>query len=421
MILLYCIPTSSIKANVWRSHSVYDFEGSYPQWAPENKMTQLDNVTDGYMLLEAMYAGGNHPVQSAMLNPYTVYEGVNPDKAAVLESHDTPGAAGTGNYGRYWHGYLLFLKPLLLFFEVSDLRIMNMILCLGLSFYFFFLVERNLGRKNLISSMIAWLVINPVSVIMSFQFSTTFYVMLFSSIIVLKKYKWLREKRRYEIFFLLIGIVTNFIDFLTYPLVGMAIPLILALLLETRNGDGSQVGAAIEADKLGRKDMKKQADRKKCLRNIQFCITNSMIWLIGYAGMWFGKWMAGSALTGQNFVSNALSEAEVQSTGQNIIAGIPVSPLNSILKNMRVIVKWPFILLMLVVFLYAIAGIHKGTIKIADNRNGIIPALLLVALYPMVWFSVMQVHSMTCYWFTYRNLSVTILAILVAISQCLEG
>ena len=131
--------------------------------------------------------------------------------------------------------------------------------------------------------------------------------------------------------------------------------------------------------------------------------------------------MAGSALTGQNFVSNALSEAEVQSTGQNIIAGIPVSPLNSILKNMRVIVKWPFILLMLVVFLYAIAGIHKGTIKIADNRNGIIPALLLVALYPMVWFSVMQVHSMTCYWFTYRNLSVTILAILVAISQCLEG
>ena len=125
------------------------------------------------------------------------------------------GAAGRG---------MGVLKPLLLLFEVSDLRIINMMLCLGLSFYLFFLIEKTLGRKALVAAMISWFVLNPVSIIMSFQFSTTFYVMTIASILVLKKHEWLREKGRYGLFFLVIGIVTNFIDFLTYPLVGMAVP-----------------------------------------------------------------------------------------------------------------------------------------------------------------------------------------------------
>ncbi len=132
--------------------------------AAEYKMTQLDNVTDGYMLLEAMFSGEDDPVRNAMNNPYTVYEGGNPDKAAVLESHNTEGASGRGEYGRYWHGYLLFLKPLLSFFEVSDLRIMNMILCLGLSFYFFRLTEITLGKKTMAAVLTSWLVrkcLNP--------------------------------------------------------------------------------------------------------------------------------------------------------------------------------------------------------------------------------------------------------------------
>lgn len=30
------------------------------------------------------------------------------------------------NYSRYWHGYLLYLKPLLLFFNVYDIKILMM-------------------------------------------------------------------------------------------------------------------------------------------------------------------------------------------------------------------------------------------------------------------------------------------------------
>lgn len=393
MILLYCIPTAPIKENVWRSHPVYDYEGSYPQWAAEYKMTQLDNVTDGYMLLEAMCAGTGHPVLDAMNNPYTVYPDVNPDKAAVLESHNTPGASGTGWYGRYWHGYLLFLKPLLLLFEVSDLRIINMMLCLGLSFYLFFLIEKMLGRKALVAAMISWFVLNPVSIIMSFQFSTTFYVMTIASILALKKHKWLCEKGRYGLFFLVIGIVTNFIDFLTYPLVGMAVPMIFAVLMKERS----------------------------VWRSAGECILESTSWGIGYAGMWFGKWVAGSILTGENFILNALSEAQVQSIGQEEIFGTVVSPAGSILKNLRVVIKWPFVLLLFLLLLYICIGLFRGRLSL--ERSGLhssTPALILLALYPFVWFSVLQAHSVSCYWFTYRNLCVTVLAVLLLAVQRLR-
>ena len=411
MILLYCIPTTPIKENVWRSHPVYDYEGSYPQWAAEYKMTQLDNVTDGYMLLEAMCAGTGHPVPDAMNNPYTVYEGVNPDKAAVLESHNTSGASGTGWYGRYWHGYLLFLKPLLLLFEVSDLRIINMMLCLGLSFYLFFLIEKMLGRKALVATMISWFVLNPVSIIMSFQFSTTFYVMVVASILVLKKHEWLCEKGRYGLFFLVIGIVTNFIDFLTYPLVGMAVPMTLAVLMKERYSFRETLS-----------HLSQDREKKRSVwRLVGECILESVSWGIGYAGMWFGKWAAGSILTGENFILNALSEAQVQPTGQEEIFGTVVSPAGSILKNIRVVIKWPFVLLLFLLLLYICIGLFKGSFFLErSGLHGSTPALLLLAAYPFVWFSVLQAHSISCYWFTYRNLCVTVLAVLLLAAQRLR-
>ncbi len=398
MILLYCLPIDSMKMNVYRSISVYDFEGSYPQWAAGYKMTQLDNVTDGYMLMEALYPGNDDPVQNAMNNPYLYYEGVNPEKSATQQSHDVEGITSVGTYGRYWHGYLLFLKPLLMIFEVSDLRIINMILCLGLSFYLFSLIREKLGRKAAAAAMIAWLVINPVSVIMSFQFSTTFYVMLTASIIVMKRHRWLMEKGRYGLFFLCIGIITNFIDFLTYPMVGMAVPMILVILIQER----------------------KYNTGNKWSQPVGFCVRNSVIWAFGYGGMWLGKWVMATILTGRNYIADAMDEAMVQSTGQEVIFGTVVSPIGSIYKNLRVIVKWPFLILLIVLVIVVVICLIRKKIRLVQHVKVCEPALLLLACYPLVWFSVLQSHSISCYWFTYRNLSVSVLAGMVLLANRVE-
>lgn len=391
MILLYCLPVEPMKENVWRSSPIYSFEGGYPQWAGENyKMTQLDNITDGYMLLEAIYSGTEGAVSNAMLNRYMTYEDVNPEQAALMQAHGVDTESYVATYGRYWHGYLLFLKPLLLVFDVADMRILNMILCLGLSIYLIDRTRQKLGRRAALAMFVMWIVINPVSVIMSFQFSTTFYVMMVTSLIVLQHDRWLSQGTRYPMMFLFIGIVTNFVDFLTYPMVGMAVPLILAILFRERHQDKGIFG---------------------------FTVLNGFAWGIGYACMWIGKWVIGTVLTGVNLIENAIHEASYQSTGQEEFAGTRITAINSIFKNIRVIVKWPLLILGIVIILYGVWLLARKYRRLNLKYTIVDLLLVLIALLPMVWYSVFQSHSVMCYWFTYRNLSITILAVLLFLGR----
>lgn len=393
MILLYCLPIEPMKENVWRSKSIYSFEQGYPQWAGENyKMSQLDNITDGYMLVEAIYPGTEGAVSNAMMNRYIAYEGINPEQAALMQAHGTDAQASVGTYARYWHGYLLFLKPLLLLFDVGDMRIMNMMLCLGLSFLLIIRIRQRLGRKAALAMFLTWCIISPVSVVMSFQFSTTFYVMIVASLLILTHDTWFAKegRHRYAMLFLFIGIVTNYIDYLTYPLVGMAIPLLLAVLLRERRQDKGLVA---------------------------FTALNAFSWGVGYACMWIGKWVMATLLTGQNVILEAMNEAAVQSTGQDEIYGTKVDAIHSIYKNIRVIVKWPFILVGIVVAFWALWHLlrRNRTLMLRCTMTDLL--IVIIALFPMAWYSVFQGHSISCYWFTYRNLSITVMAGLLLLGR----
>lgn len=43
-------------------------------------------------------------------------------------------------YPRYWHGYLVVLKPLLLFFNVSEIRLLNLLVQTALFFWMLWLI-----------------------------------------------------------------------------------------------------------------------------------------------------------------------------------------------------------------------------------------------------------------------------------------
>lgn len=385
MILLYSLPADRVKANIWRSNSIYTSESAYPMWAGEGyKLSQLDNITDGYMLLEAIYPGTEDPVRYAMLNPYISYDGINPQQAVLMQSHGTDTESYEATYARYWHGYLLFVKPLLMILDLGDLRVLNMILVMALFLILINKTAKELGRKAALAMFATWLVLSPVSVIMSFQFSTTFYVMVIASMLVLYHHDWFNKgTTRYPMLFLFIGIVTNFIDFLTYPMLGMAIPLTLAILMRERREEKG---------------------------TFAFGVVNSISWGIGYGCMWIGKWVIGSWLTGADIIGNARYEAQMQSTGQDVIYGTRVTAINSILKNVRVIVKWPFMIMFAVALLLGIWYLLRRNRRLHLELNLTDLALLFVALFPAMWYSVFQAHSISCYWFTYRNLCITVFA-----------
>ena len=102
-------------------------EGCYPSLHPWC-ISKLDNFTDSIMLLEAADDTEDTPLHRALLvyRGQCVYETAL-DPCAALVTHYLDGEAYTGSiaYARYWHGFLLFIKPLLYLADYSALRVLN--------------------------------------------------------------------------------------------------------------------------------------------------------------------------------------------------------------------------------------------------------------------------------------------------------
>lgn len=386
MILAYSLPVSPMKANAQRSTEIFDYEGVYPQLMWGYKMSQLDNCTDATMILNATYAGTESVVEKAVYVFRTEYDGKNPVKSLTDYANNVRGETYDATYSRYWHGYLTLLKPLLLFFDLADIRIMNMFFQVGLLCYILLLMERKQYGKYIPAFVAAVLLLNPVAIALSLQFSTCYYLVLFSVIFVLKK-DTLPENQE-MLFFFLSGILTAFFDFLTYPLAALLFPLTFILI---------------------REESWKQAVKK----TVMF----SVLWGIGYVGMWCGKWTIGSILVGRNLWVEALNRAamyKAMKSGEDEISNLQV-----IFKNVRVLVKWPVLLGGVGLCTYYVRKIMQTKSERAKlkKQSSLLIAFGIVALAPFVWYLAAGTHSYEHYWFTYRELCISVFAILAGVTR----
>lgn len=100
MALVFCIPDSWIQDNVNSSIEIMDGEGSYPMYFFYRHNSIMDVHTEG-----VMYNG---------LIPNRDY---NPIQASV----------SINQYPRYWHGYMLYLRPLSVLFQITEIRYLGML------------------------------------------------------------------------------------------------------------------------------------------------------------------------------------------------------------------------------------------------------------------------------------------------------
>lgn len=390
MIVVYCLPTAPIKANAQRSTEIYDYEGVYPQLMWGYKMSQLDNSTDATMILNAIYSGSGSPVEKAMQVYRIEYRGENPVKSLTNCANDVKAETYGCAYPRYWHGYLVFLKPLLFFWDVADIRMMNLLMQAAFLGYILLLMKCRGYGKYIVGFFFSVLLLNPVAIPLSFQFSTVFYLMLLEIIYVLK-HETLSENKGMILFFIS-GMATAFFDFLTYPLATLCFPLIFLLLRE-----------------------------ESWKATVKKASVYSLIWGIGYIGMWCGKWMIGSILLHQNLWVDALGRAAEYESMEYGDGKVHV--LQVILKNLRVLMKWPVLLGSLAVFVYYVKIFwRKGAAKIIDWKKSFLHFLPfgLILLMPFAWYLAAGSHSYIHYWFTYRELCISAFAVLAGLTRCLS-
>lgn len=400
---VYALPLDNIQENVRESAAVIEEEGSYPFLYSNWRSTRLDNFTDSIMLLMAAYDGDQGLIGNAMLSTYTRYADHNPAEGLVKWSTGDQTGIQTHDYSRYWHGYLLWLKPLLEIMNYQQIRILNTVLQILLVLAAGLVMVLKKQKRLVLPFLILYLFLTPLALFKSLQFSWVFYVCIVSSLALMLRFDTLKRRRTFYLLFMITGMATSYVDFLTYPLITLGVPLVIYLVM--------QPGRAWK-------------------QGILDVIAFALVWGVGYVGMWAGKWVLCTLLTDNNVlqsvggnISSRMSFIYVEALLDNVEEDFTV--LTIFQRNLEAFNHWIYMApFLLALFAYAHyygkerACLHNRSLLVNVNwLTGAALPLLLVALSPVAWFFVASNHTYIHYWFTHRTLAITVFAVLAAFAQ----
>lgn len=391
--LAYCLPTGKMRQNVADSAEQVSSEGGYFQWAKGYKNAQADTYTDASLILNAIYPGSGHILQDAMNAPRILYGEDNNEQSVVFLATGKEGETHEVFYGRYWHGSLIFLKPMLLLFDLADIRMISMILQMGLLFLVIVGMVKREMVKPLIGLFLSVILLNPVSMIMCFCFSAEYILMLAFTAYMLFHHEKLCEGWRYYFFFLINGIFFVYFNELSFPMIGFGIPMTVYLLL---------------SEETAMEKVKKE-------------FTYGVMWLLGYGTMWVGKWILSWMITGFNYFAEAMEQAKRYTSDHATWEVENPSIWDRLLKNMNVYFKWPYLLLVISLLLLIAFYLIRGYKNISrDNIVQMLPYFLMTLFPPAIWIILGNGYSYVHYWFTHRLIAISAFAGICMILQLTE-
>ena len=296
--------------------------------------------------------------------------------------------ADSFEYARYWHGYLIFLRPLLVIMDYQGIRILMQVITIILMIVMLGLIAKKINWQIAVMFFIGFLSIDIFIAARAFNAICVFIIAIVSTIFILLKKD---SEKNIAINFFVIGSVTSFIDLLTTPLVTLGIPIIVYLLLIQKNGK----------------------NLKECLIElVKICL----MWGIGYGLTWATKWILVQLMYNRPIIQNALTQAQVR------IVTNKTTFLNMMI-NIGNFLSYEVIFANIMIMIsYAIIMLVKNRNKELNIKNNIVQSIpyLIVAMMPLAWYAVLKQHSMIHRFFTYRALVITIITLMVSEYKILE-
>ncbi len=420
--MAHLLPMEGMKVHIYQSLPLLESEFIDSQVMEGYEATLTGSFTDCLMLEHAIYAkeGRSALEQAMMMYRGEASEGAGWAPGTSLEAYlEGSPMAREVSYARYWHGYLVILKPLLMLSNVQTLRVLNamvqMLMLCGLTGLCFRQRKGRLGMALAAALMLLY----PFVLYFSLSLSICYYLVLAAlTVQVVWGDRW-KSQAGFDVFFLIVGMVTAYFDFLTYPLVTLGFPL----------------GAAIYHSK--------ERWRKQCGKMLRY----SCFWGIGYLGFWACKWVTADILFGAGTIQDAL-----RTIGERTHSASELSLWEGygqvIRENISYFFHWPFYLVILAAAVGQVIGAGRGrkrekcprllkhpagsikhlagSVKHLGGR-GVkclaervksrgIPCILLAAL-PFIWYFFTQNHSMEHSIFTCKILSITVFAVLIFIGS----
>ncbi len=285
-------------------------------------------------------------------------------------------------YARYWHGYLIFLRPLLCLLDYEGLRILSAcsfaILVIALAIFTY----KKLGLAVTIAVLLSFLGSSVGIATQSISTIVPFFIAIVASIYLLVRYSKIKN---FPIFFFVIGASTCFLDLLTTPIVTFGIPAVFYFLC------------------------KQKEENLNLKEEIKDFLKIGIAWVAGFSILWVAKWVITDVLYGRNLISVGLGQAGYRMSGEIKKASLWKEYELILKQNFYYFTSVPIILVIVASIGYFIARIKKvEQMKVQIKK--LLP-YFVIGILPFIWYLVLRNHSAFHAFFTYRNWILTLLGV----------
>jgi len=286
-------------------------------------------------------------------------------------------------YSYYWHGYVAILRPLMLFFNYEEIRIINGAAQFMMVLAAAFLTYRKKGFLYATILLSSYFLLMPNALSFSLQFSWVFYIGMGGCLYSLLHGDRMLQRRRYVYVFLVLGMLTSFLDLLTYPLYTWGIPLLWWLVTAS--------------------------EEEGAIQKLKKVIGSGFAWIGGYGGFWMLKWCLATVILKRNIWQSAINEIFIRSGLEEKRQMNFADRWESLWVNWEhYFYKLYALLLLIWLLFFVLRSLRNGFL-----RKQILPAICLVGVSPVIWYIVLSDHTGAHHFFTYRIWGITILAVLL--------
>lgn len=395
LIVVYCIPSDKMKSHVQQSIPMIQRDFQYSDVIEGYPASCVGSFTDCLMLEHSVYSSEEHTLLEQVMYMYrgesSEGEGWAPGYS-LIDYLSGAEQVREVEYSRYWHGYLVILKPLLYLMSFNAIRVLaSCIQLFLLSLVLIMCFQRN--EKLLgIGFVAAMPFLYFSNLYMSLSLSICFYLLAVSVMIQLKWNEKICRLQWYGEFFFIIGMAVAYFDFLTYPLVTLGFPLCICLYL---NGYNLKNG------------LKKIGGYSAC-------------WFGGYIGLWAMKWVLTDILVEGSTIKDSIDtilQRTDHASDQSRLSGF----ISVVFNNLDAYTNWAFYLVILAILVGVVLLFTSKRNNLRKENIGCAVSILIVAVYPFVWFFFVQNHSEEHWLFTCKILSISIFAFICAVGKMVKN
>jgi len=360
------LPPEKIRQNIAKTVEGMAIQKDYPYAVICQKPYVMDNFTDALVLSQNYAIDHTKPFNAAM-SVYCAYVEEGHWFTETLQDQ-TKKEICLAQYARYWHGNTFLLRFFLFFTDYDTIRwilyvISNILmLILGIKLY------QILGIKKTIAFVLGLLFVNIFVTQFSIQFFTTVNIAVIASILMCL---YFNQQKKILLISFIVGCFTAYFDVLTTPLLTCGLPLIVYISAKTD---------------------------EKFKKRLTTLLLFSMLWGLGYALMWLSKWTLSTIFTDVNILKDGFGALSYRTSSVDFSR---FEVIHTIFKMQHTF------------FICLITTLSLPFVIIFFNKKEIETNILLaiVGIYPFLWYLYAAQHSIWHWWFTYRTLSVFIIAL----------